>query len=119
MTQDEKKRKIKAEEKKLLTLFKGIEPKKLELAKRLIHKTAYQCVTLEEMQEDINENGIYEKFKQGKDQEPYDRRRPVVDAYNAMTSSYQKYIKQLSDLLPKETAKEIDGFEEFVNGRKD
>ena len=116
---ESKDKKIKAEEKKLLGLFKDIEPKKLELAKRLIHKAAYQCVTLEEMQADLDEKGIYEEFQQGKDQKPYDRRRPIFDAYNSMSSSYQKYMKQLMDLLPKTAIKEDDGFEDFIDARQD
>lgn len=104
----------------LKRLFTGLDGKKQQLAYRLCAKAAYLKVSLEEMQEDIDRNGYYEKFSQGKDQEPYDRRRPVVDTYNSYTSSYQKYMKQLAEMMPKKVEQEKgDGFEDFVNGRED
>ena len=119
MTQEEQIKKIKAEERKLLQLFKDIPEKKREVAKRIIKKAAYQCVMLDELQEDIFKNGTYEMFQQGEKQTPYERQRPIVGTYTSMTSSYQKYMKQLTDLLPKETAAAGDGFEDFINDRKD
>ena len=67
-----------------------------------------------------DENGFVEMFQQGKDQDPYERKRPVADLYNTMNTSYQKIIKQLTDLLPKDEPKpEDDGFDAFVGGRED
>ena len=54
-------------------------------------------------------------------QEPYDRKRPAADLYNTMNTSYQKAIKQLIDLLPKDEQPMVkdDGFNAFVVGRED
>ena len=57
-------------------------------------------VTLEDYETDINENGSVEMFKQGKEQEPYERERPVVRQYNQSCAQYAKIVKQLTDLLP-------------------
>ena len=65
-------------------------------------------------------NDWVEKFQQGKDQEPYDRARPQGQTYNAINGNYQKIIKQLDAMLPKEEQKpkeENDGFDAFVSGR--
>lgn len=120
MEKMEKEKLIKTEETGLKRMFTGLDGKKQQLAYRLCAKAAYIKVSLDELQEDIDENGYYEKFSQGKDQKPYDRRRPVVDTYNSFTSGYQKYMKQLTEMLPKQVESEKgDGFEDFIYGRKD
>lgn len=120
MEKEEKNKLIKKEENGLKRMFTNLDPKKKPLAHRLCANAAYIKVSLEEMQEDIDENGYYEKFSQGKDQEPYDRIRPVVNTFNSFTSGYQKYMKQLTEMLPKQVKIDKgDGFEDFVNGRED
>lgn len=75
-------------------------------------------ISLDEMEQDINKNGFTEKFSQG-NQEPYLRQRPISDIYNKMNASYQKIIKQLTDLLPKEEQRkdDEDEFAAFVVSR--
>lgn len=120
MEKKEKDRLIKSEEAGLKRMFTKLDSKKKQLAYRLCAKAAYVKVSLEELQEDIDGNGYYEKFSQGKDQEPYDRLRPVVNTFNSFTTNYQKYMKQLTEMLPKQViVKKEDGFEDFVNGRED
>lgn len=121
MEKKEKDELIKQEEAALKRQVSKLDFKKKQLAHRLCAKAAYLKVSLEEMQEDIDENGYYEKFSQGKDQEPYDRIRPVVNTFNSFTSGYQKYMKQLTEMMPKQVveAKKKDDFEDFVNGRED
>ena len=81
-------------------------------------------ITLEDFEKDLDENGYTEKFQQGREQTPYDRKRPVAEMYTSMQALYQKAVKQLTDLLPKETtartkSAQDDGFEDFVNDRYD
>ena len=111
---------IKAEKKRLNTIYKDIEPRKKDTVAGLIERCAYMRVTLEDFEVDLDENGFTEKFSQG-NQEPYDRKRPVAEMYQGMNTSYQKAIKQLSDLLPKEVVvkNEDDGFDDFVSERED
>lgn len=121
MEKKEKDRLIEEETKALKTQCSRLDCKKKQIAHRLCAKAAYLKVSLEEMQEDIDTNGYYEKFSQGKDQEPYDRIRPVVNTFNSFTSGYQKYMKQLTEMMPKQIGKikEKDDFMDFVNGRED
>ncbi len=111
---------VASETRRLNRLFKNIDDKKKKVAEGLIERAAHQRVTLEDLADDIDKNGMTEKFSQG-DQEPYDRKRPAADLYNTMNTSYQKAIKQLIDLLPKDEQPMVkdDGFNAFVVGRED
>ena len=111
---------ISAEKKRLEKIYVDIEPRKKNTVAGLIERCAYMRVTLEDFEKYLDENGFTEKFSQG-NQEPYDRKRPVAEMYHSMNTNYQKAIKQLSDLLPKEIAvkTEDDGFDDFVSGRED
>ena len=112
-TKDER---IKAEERRLTKIYGDLKSeKKMKAAQGLIRRAAYMRVMLEESESDIVENGLTEKFSQG-DQEPYDRKRPIADLYSAMNTSYQKIIKQLTDLLPTEEKKEADPFLDYIVG---
>lgn len=109
---------IKKEEKRLKRIYKNIAKDKKSAVEGLIQRAAFMRVSLDEMEQDINENGFTEKFSQG-NQAPYLRQRPIADIYNKMNTSYQKIINQLTNLLPKEEPKkeEADEFADFVCGR--
>lgn len=101
----EKDKRIKNEITRLNRLFKNIDDNKKNTVVGLIQRAAYLRITLEDFEVDLDEKGFVEWFKQGKDQDPYERKRPVADLYNTMNTSYQKAIKQLTDLLPKDNGK--------------
>ena len=116
-----KEERIKNELKRLNEIYKDIEPNKKNTVQGLIERCAYMRISLEDFEKDLDLNGFTEKFRQGL-QEPYDRKRPVAEIYNSMNTSYQKAIKQLSDLLPKTNEmaiKDDDGFEKFVVNREE
>jgi hypothetical protein len=109
---------IKAEEKRLRSFYKDIEKNKIGIADGLILRASYMRITLEDYEADLNKNGYVELFSQSEKLEPYERERPVARLYNSMNANYQKIIKQLFDLLPKESQKvEDDGFDTFVNSK--
>jgi len=105
---------IKKEESRLKKIYAKIEEKRKNVIPGLIQRAAFMRVSLEEFEQDLNIYGFTEWFSQG-DQEPYKRKRPEADLYNTMNSNYQKIIKQLTDLLPKEVPRQEDGddFESF------
>lgn len=113
-------RRIKNEESRLSGNFSKIDAKKRAVVRGLLKRAAFMRVELEELEEDLLIFGWTEWFSQG-DQEPYKRNRPEADHYHKLNSGYQKIIKQLTDLLPKEEAKPPadDGFDKFVGGRED
>ena len=115
------KQKIRKEQKRLMELYGDIEEKRKVAAMGLIERAAFLKVKLEFLEEDLNEHGFVEMFSQG-NQEPYERQRPNANLYVSFNGTYQKCIKQLTDLLPKEDAKvkeASDGFESFVSERDD
>lgn len=119
ITRDER---IKKEEQRLKRIYKNIDKDNKAIIEGLIQRAAYMRVTLEDWEKDIMENGYYEMFTQSEKTDPYERERPVARLYNTMNANYQKIIKQLSDLVPKEApAKgvEDDGFADFINSRTD
>lgn len=102
--------------------FSKIDGKKRSIIRGLIERAAFMRVSLAELEEDLNTNGFTELFSQG-DQSPYERKRPTSELYNTMNANYQKIIKQLTDLTPKDEPradkKDDDGFDSFVEGRED
>ena len=110
---------IKAEKERLERNYANLPEAKKQVAEGLIARAAFMRVELEDLEEDLAQNGWTEKFSQG-GQKPYDRARPQGQTYNAMNGNYQKIIKQLDTMLPKEDSKpgeEDDGFDDFVSGR--
>jgi hypothetical protein len=119
MAKKTKKNRIKAEKTRLEQNYAGLTKSKKQIANGLIERAAFMRVELEDLEEYLAEHGWTEPFSQG-DQKPYDRARPQGQTYNTMNANYQKIIKQLDGMLPKEDAKpqtENDGFDEFVSGR--
>jgi len=94
------------EKNRLKRLFKNIPQNKLRVVEGLIVQAARLRILLNEMWIDISENGDYEMFSQSDKAEPYERERPVARLYNTRDQSYQRIIKQLTDLLPDENDKE-------------
>lgn len=108
---------IETERKRLLRIYSKIDVKKKNTVVGLIERAAFIRVKLKMLEDDINIYGFTEWFSQG-EQEPYKRQRPEAQIYCSLNTGYQKIIKQLSDLLPKEQVKtESDGFDNFVSGR--
>lgn len=108
---------IKKEENKLKEIFKNLDKNKKQSVEGLIKRAAFMRVSLEDFEADLDCNGFVEPFAQSDKQEPYDRKRPVADLYNTMNTSYQKIVKQLTDLLPGGKG-ETDELLDFVGGGK-
>lgn len=113
-----KEERIKKEEQRLNKIFRDFkDEKKIRTAQPLICRAAFLKTTLEDYESDINQNGSVEMFRQGKDQEPYERERPVVRQYNQMNAQYAKIVKQLTDLLPEQKdGTDTDDLLNFIRG---
>ena len=104
----------------LFGIYRELPPESAGTVAGLIDQAAFMRIECEDMAEDIRQNGWTEKFQQSERLEPYDRARPIGQAYNSINANYQKIIKQLTALLPKpDTAQkqEDDGFGSFVRER--
>lgn len=119
MARKSKSARVNAEKKRLEANYRNLAPARAAVAAGLIERAAFMRVEMEDLEEFLAENGWVEKFSQG-DQEPYDRARPQGQTYNALNGNYQKIIKQLDAMLPKDESRpreEGDGFDDFVSGR--
>lgn len=114
-TKDER---IKAEIKRLKTIFTKLSAKEKKFLEPLIQRAAYMKIQLEDYEEDLLKNGYVEMFSQSDKQAPYERERPVARLYTTLNGNYQKIMKQLSDHIERIPVKEkSDGFEAFINSR--
>lgn len=123
LTEIEQKEAAKREEIRLKRQFSKIDKKAKAVIAGLIERAAFMRIQLDILEDDIAENGTVEMFSQSENQEPYPRKRPQADLYNSLNTNYQKIIKQLCDLLPKEEKKsdsgKADPFLSFITGRED
>lgn len=106
---EERDKLVKKEKNRLMRLFKNIPENKKKAVQGLIIQAARLRILLDEMWEDISENGDYEMFSQSEKQEPYERERPVAKLYNSRDVSYQRVIKQLTDLIQESTEEDSAG----------
>ncbi|MBT2722305.1 hypothetical protein [Bacillus sp. ISL-46] len=110
----EKQKRIKKEISRLNGLLKKLDSKKKKAVDSLIKNAAFMTVTLEDLQDDINENGVTETYQNGANQFGT-KKSSAVEVYNTMIKNHMQAMKQLTDLLPKETPLEHDdGFDDFV-----
>jgi hypothetical protein len=96
----EREKLVKREVNRLKKIYKDIPDDKQKIVQGLIIQAARLRVMLDALWEDISEKGDYELFTQSEKTEPYERERPVARLYNSRDQSYQRIIKQLTDLLP-------------------
>ena len=108
---------INQEKNKLNRMFKEIEEKKKKTVEKLVINAAFMAISLEDLQKIINEKGYTEEYQNGANQRGV-KKCSEVEIYNTMIKNYSSVIKQLTDLLPKDTTKVVDdGFEEVVNAK--
>ena len=113
MAKKNKTKLIEEETERLLELFKELPNNKKELVKRLIDNAAFMSVTLKELTDIINEYGVKEQYKNGKNQYGY-KDSTENKTYDKMIKNYVNVIKQLNDMLPKESIKNNDDdFDDF------
>ena len=99
---EERERLVRNEKNRLSRLFKDIPENKLKTVEGLIVQAARLRILLDEMWVDISENGDVELFSQSEKQEAYERERPMAKLFNSRDLSYQRIMKQLTDLIPEE-----------------
>ena len=106
----EKTRRIKSEVSKLKKFYKGLPANKLFIAQRLIDRAAFQRVTLEDLEEEINLAGVTEAYQNGENQTGV-KQSAAVQAYNAMYKNYQATLRDLAAMVPEiKTASKLDAF---------
>ena len=94
-----------------------------ELAKKLIAQAAWEAVSVEELEQDINENGYSERFTQSVNTPDYERERPAVRQISTFQKNYLSTMKLLATnfVAPKEEKKvdtDEEAFRAFITSKK-
>ena len=103
----------KSETARLRRLYKNLPKNRKAVAEGLIAQAAGLRVRLNELNADIEANGLIELFSQSEKTEPYERERPAASLFIKLDKNYQAIIKQLTDMLPEGTVmndKELAAF---------
>jgi hypothetical protein len=90
---------IRKEFNRLKRIFKTLPKDQLTSVQSLMKNAAFMAVTLEDLQQAINENGVISEYKNGENQFGT-KKSPEVDVYNTMIKNYSSVVKQLCDFLP-------------------
>ena len=109
---------IKKEIAKLNKLFKDMDIQVKKSISTVIENAAFMAVTLRELQDYLNKNGLTVEYQNGENQFGI-KKSAEIDIYNTMIKNFVSTMKTITDLLPKEIANKIkdDGFDTFVNNR--
>ena len=100
----EKEKKIKKETNRLKKIFAGLEPNKLKAVDALIARAAFITVSLQELEQELNEKGWTETYTNGKNQEGV-KKAAAAEAHISLTKNLTTIMKQLLDLVPAEQKK--------------
>ena len=83
----------------LKKLAKNVPSDKKIVADSIIKELSFMAYTLEELRQNVKQNGAVDYFVNGK-QEMW-RESPALKSYSTMIQRYSLLYKQLTDLLPK------------------
>lgn len=92
--------------------FKQMDSDKSRVGLALLEEARFMRGTLERLKEEIKNNDMVGEMQQGS----YSimRSNPALKTYNTLSETYRKVMKQIIDILPKESASnKIEEFEEF------
>lgn len=108
---------IKKEIKKINILFKDLDKNVKKTVDSLIQNAAYMAVTLRELQETLNQNGMVSEYQNGENQWGT-KKSPEIEIYNTMVKNFISAMKALNDYLPKGNRKiDDDDFDDFVSSK--
>ena len=103
---------------RLKRIFKDLSKDKKDIVISLIHNAAFMTITLEDLQVQINENGVMSEYRNGENQWGT-KKSPEVEIYNTMIKNHTAIIRQLEDLLPDVKAEEAsEEILKYAFGRK-
>lgn len=94
-----KETRIKRENKRLREIFKDLEPNKLKTCQALIDRAAFITISLEELEEQLNETGWVEYYQNGENQSGM-KKAAAADVHISLTKNLNAIVKQLLELVP-------------------
>jgi hypothetical protein len=95
----EKAERIEKEIRRIKKLFKVLDKDTLATLQSLVRNAAFMSVTLDDLQDAMNANGVISEYQNGENQWGT-KKSPEVEIYNTMIKNHMAIMKQLVDLLP-------------------
>lgn len=99
MAKAKKATRVKKERKRLLDLFEDLEPNKLATCQTLIDRAAYITVSLQDLEEELNETGWTEFYQNGEKQSGR-KKAAAAEVHISLTKNLNAIMKQLLELVP-------------------
>ena len=99
MAKSKKETRIRKEKERLGEIFKDLEENKLKTCKALIDRAAFITVSLEDLEEQLNETGWVETYQNGENQCGM-KKAAAADVHISLTKNLNAIVKQLLDLVP-------------------
>ena len=90
---------IDREIKRIKKLLKAIDRETLATMQSLVKNAAFMSITLDDLQDAMNKNGVISEYQNGENQWGT-KKSPEVEIYNTMIKNHMAIMKQLIDLLP-------------------
>lgn len=117
---EDKAARIKKEVKRLSGIFTKLDGRQKKAVQSLISNAAFMAVTLQELQETMNRDGVISEYQNGENQWGT-KKSPEVEIYNTMVKNHAAIMKQLTDLLPPPAPPEEkkDALDEHIRSRPD
>ena len=104
MAELSKEKRIKREYIRMKKMFAALPENELKFCDPLLQNAAFMCVTLQDLQVAINENGTSDVYKNGRNQSGI-KASADLQAYNSLAKVYNALMDKLSAKLPKEIKK--------------
>ena len=100
MAESAKEKRIKAEYSRMKKMFAAMPENELNFCDPLLQNAAFMCVTLQDLQAAINENGVTDEYRNGANQSGT-KASADLQAYNSLAKVYNALMDKLSAKLPK------------------
>ena len=104
MAELSKEQRIKREYSRMKKMFAALPENELKFCDPLLQNAAFMCVTLQDLQELIIENGTSDSYQNGANQSGT-KASADLQAYNSLAKVYNALMDKLSAKLPKEVRK--------------
>ena len=101
LTKDQR---IRREYTRMKRMFSQLPENEKKFCDPLLQNAAFMCITLQDLQEAINEKGTSDTYKNGRNQSGT-KASADLQAYNSLAKVYNALMDKLSAKLPKEVRK--------------
>ena len=105
-----KEKRIEERKQVFLNVFSSMEPDRLKAIQPLIDNVCFMSIILEDLQKEILDKGVTDKYQNGANQYGI-KKSAEVETYNVMVKNFSTLMKQIIDsiatLLPNDTAEKV------------